>query len=73
MLKNCVPDSPDVRRQMSFILTYSNWSTFSLLSWSVKQIIFSTHFSMPCLTASSRLRVTWLETLMRPGGEERDL
>ena len=64
---------PDVSRQMSFMLTYSNWSTLSLLSCSVKLIIFSRHFSIPCLTASSRVRVTWLETLMTPGVQETDL
>ena len=64
---------PEVSRQISFMLTYSNWSTFSLLSWSVKQIIFSRHFSIPCLMASSMVRVTWLETRMTPGWQARDL
>ena len=53
---------------MSFMLTYSNWSTLSLRSCSVKDSIFSTHFSMPWRRASSRPRLTWLDTRMVPGG-----
>ena len=38
-------------------------ATLSLLSWSAKLSIFSTHFSIPCCRAVFRDNVTSFETL----------